>query len=232
MNKLSVYISVICVSLLLPLGVHAQTPTPHPDALSQGLYQFESLTAPQINLTGSDWTVCASFSIGALCNDDPANTLTFFVEDVDYFVIKTYFSIVASAPSFQVCIESVCGSYSNRNESGWNEWAFNVGGNAQIVLTTLTNADILLLDYMTLHPMPVDLSAISGTTGSSPTPTPEPYIVYGSVSGTSGDVETRFDMAITVGDIAVSSALLFLLFSLWAFIFLVIIPRKNHHVGE
>lgn len=233
--KLSVYISVICVSLLsMSFGVHAQTPTPHPNALQPGMYQFEDLSAPQIALTGVDWTICrpgGGLSPEGLCNDDPGETLTFYVEGVDYLTFQAYFYSSATG-QFSLCVEGVCTSHNHRiGSTGFlGQFAFDVGGNAEIVYATENNASNFL-DYIQLYPLPIDLSSISGTGGSSPTPTPEPYYIYGSISGTSGDVDTRFDMIITVGDVAVSSALLFLLFSLWAFIFLVVIPRRDN-VGE
>lgn len=233
MFRLSMYISVICVVLLMSSGVHAQTPTPHPNALQPGIYQFEDLSSPEIELTGIDWTICpanpvvSATSPDGLCNDDPSETLTFFVEDTDYLEFQTQFFSGNSYPGFEICIESNCDTYDLRWYETFAMFAFAIGGNAEIVITTTRNANPLFLDYLVLHPFPVDLSAISGTGGSSPTPTPEPYYIYGSISGSNGDVDTRFDMIVTVGDVAIASALLFLMFSAWAFFFLVVIPRRN-----
>lgn len=231
--KLSVYIGVICFSLLMSLGVHAQTPTPHPNALLPGMYQFEDLSSPDIELTGSDWSICplnaivSATSPQGLCNDDIGETITFYVQDTNFLEFQSNFFTGNSYPGFEICIESNCASYDLRWYETMAHFALDVGGNAEIVIATTRNANPLFLDYMVLHPFPIDLSSISGTGGSSPTPTPEPYYIYGSISGSNGDVDTRFDMIVTVGDVAIASALLFLMFSAWAFFFLVVIPRRN-----
>lgn len=231
--RLSIYICTVLLSFLFVQGVYAQTPTPHPNALSQGVYELEDLTAPEITLTGSDWTICGMASgstILGLCNDDPDNTLEFFVEGIDYIVFQMRTASDSTLPAFDICLEGVCESYAFRSSTGLASFPLDVNGNSNVLFTTVGNG-YHVLDFMTLHPLPIDLSAISGTGGAVPTPTPEPYYIYGTISGVSGTVATRFDMTMTVGEVAVSSALLFLLFSLWAFILLVIIPRPNH-VGE
>lgn len=66
-----------------------------------------------------------------------------------------------------------------------------------------------------------DPIAVSGSGGGGE------YCIAGSVSGTSGMVNTCFDMVITAGDVAIVNALLFLFFTVVVFSLMFLFMRSN-----
>jgi hypothetical protein len=86
--------------------------------------------------------------------------------------------------------------------------------NSQVTIT-IENDNETLFDFMTVIESP------------QPEITPEPYYIYSTVSGSSGSIDTRFDMVVTAGEVGITSALLFLFFSLWAIIFMFFFIRRD-----
>lgn len=220
---------------LLAVGVRvtAQTPTatPHPNALPPGMYQFEDLSSPEMELTGSDWSI-RIFGGGdtgdtGLGSDDDGDTLTFWVtENADYILIyrKTTSS---STGEWSICVDATCQNAQDKGGGGGLEpYAVDLFETNSEVVITKTNGNESIFDFMTIILDPNSIQAVSGTSSSSPTATPEPYYIYDTISGVSGTVATRFDMVVTAGDVAISNALIFLFFSLWA-IFLILVIGKD-----
>jgi len=210
----------------MPSGVHAQTPTPHPNALNIGMYQFEDLSSPEIELTGTDWTIQSYRGSTVLGNSTDTETLTFWVTELaDYLTIyRVTTNVELTAGEWSVCVDAICQSTEDYSGEGIEAYAVDLfETNSQVVITK-EDDEATLFDFMTIALAPSSLTSSEET--------PEPYYIFESVSGTDGNIETRFDMIVTVGDVAVSSALLFLFFSLWAFILLVIIPKRENHVGK
>lgn len=213
--------------LAIGTGVYAQTPVPtaHPAALGVGLYQFEDLSSPEVELTGAGWLVQSNIATG-LRNSQNGNTMTFHVDEhADYMLI--YREKRPATSTWQICVDAVC---TNVNDFGYSTASIEpvpiqlYETNSQIVITK-TNGGISIYDYMTIVQSEVIPSEGTGT-GTAES-TPEPYAVYGSVEGESGTVETRFDYLVTAGDVAIVSLLLVFFFSVVAAFLIMITGGDN-----
>jgi len=217
--KLSIYIYVILLCVCMPYGVYAQSP-----ALQDGIYQFEDLTSPEIELEGT-WGITSAvdsinFPLDFLSSISGTSNLQFSVVDSAYITI---YQGVWDHDLDDYTIQVDATTYSISNDYPYpsiQTIPIPVSISSTVTITRDGDSQIYL-DYLTIHSAPI------------PEATAEPYYIYNSVSDTDGNaVDTRFDMIVTAGDVAVSSALLFLFFSLWAFIFLVIIPKRDNNVGK
>lgn len=231
---------LLVLGALSPVTANAQTATPHPDALAAGLYQFENLSSPQIELTGIDWTICNLTTSGdvqrSLCDDDSGDTMEFYVTNTDYILLQAIFnSAGSSADDISITIDATpywSGLLRNPGSSGGSFDFVTIDPddtNAQITITRNTN-QAGRYDFMILQPPPIDLSSISGTGGTSPTiptATPIAYAIYGTISGVSGTVPTRFDYYVSAGDVGISVALLFLLFSIWSILIIYFVVVRD-----
>lgn len=210
---------------------HAQTPTPHPNLLTVGLYQFEDLSSPEIELTGTDWSIRDTGYDTGLGDDDIDDTLTFWTgTDSDYLLLGVY-SPNSGDSEFDICVDATCQSIAHDIMDGDLIIPIDLfSTNSEVVITkTQSNSKESVFDFVALVLDPNSIQAISGTTpGVSPTATPPPYYIFGTVTGVSGTVATRFDMVVTAGDVAITNSLLFLFFSLWAIICIVVFVRRGN----
>lgn len=164
---------LVVAVFFIATAVHAQL---------HGAYQFEDLTAPQANISGTwfitDDTLASSVS-GSYIEFDVDNT-------VNQMLITTIQNASGTYGFYRVC--------SINCENASRSTAVNVSGTV-----TITKSDNITsqFDYLQLIPAVM-------------TPTPNPSIVMSDISGTN----TEFHMIVTAGDVAISSALLFLLFTL------------------
>jgi hypothetical protein len=214
---------MILLATVLILGTYpalAQTATPDPNALLPGVYQMESLTAPQLEASDG-WVISSSiagtpYPIYGLASDDQERTIELSVlhagwidlahgvgtdDELTVTIAGTPTVIDTAWPAPGVVISSI-----------------PVGGDAEIVITG-ANA---WLDRLTVHELFVET-----------TPEPEPWIdlIYETPDG---DVTARFEYRATAADVAIVGVLAFVAVSLWAGILLMIYTRRNtrDEVGE
>lgn len=193
--------------------VFAQTATPHPNALPVGIYQFEDLSSPEIELSGPGWSLGSTNPIDYLQNTNASDEMVFYVTDLSAYLLINNSSNVANS-DFRVCVDAVCEDFVSEDD-GWYTQGVNLSGtNSQITIINLDGVRNRF-DYMIVGATGAVASTVSGT---YPTATPNPAYIYGTISGVSGTVTTRFDMTITAGEVAISSALLFLFFSAVVFV--------------
>jgi len=202
----------------MPYGVHAQS------SLLPGVYQFEDLTSPDIELEGS-WVITNSisgttFPVDFLSSISGTSNLQFNVIDASYLII--YQGVWDhDLEDFTIQVDETSYDISNDYPSASIQSIPIPVSISSTVTITRANDSQIYLDYLTIHPVII------------PEETPEPYYIYSAVSDTDGNpVDTRFDMIVTAGDVAIASALLFLFFSLWAFIFFLVIPKRDNNVGK
>lgn len=273
---MSLFRTYLLVILLFGVGLvaHAQTATPHPNALPPGIYRFKDLSAPEIALTGSDWSIrCDSFICG-LGNDNTGETLTFWItKDVDGFMIQ-HRMYSTSPGTWDICFNGTnCNSISdNGNANVYLSRFFKSFRTNTEVKITRTSSNESIYDSLLIIPIqdgsnptetytptatftatptftptatftPTETFTPTATFTATPTFTPTATFtpagsvsgtggdcdcfIYGSISGVSGTVSTRFDMVVTAGDVAVSSALLFLFFSLCAIFFIFVMSPHD-----
>lgn len=185
------------LNLSILLGVQAQ--------LDPGYYEFE--TAPGLTYTGT-WTTTTLMTLSYRNAGAQNDNVTFQVNG-DYLII--YRILTSGFGQAEVCIDSVCSymeSKASVNVFGYPAWFILSGSDPHTVSITRTQTGS--------NAVALDSFAVIEAIEDVPESTPEPYYIYGSISGSEGDIETRFDMVATAGDVAVSGALLFLFFSLWA----------------
>lgn len=233
---LSVYRYLVILIILVAIPVHAQTPTPHPNALPPTFYNFRDLSSPEIELTGT-WVIAG----GCLRGVNIGASITFHVTNASDFAHIVALAINTTGPRayFNMYIDDalIYGDDTFKDFNGLHTYYLDLpSSNSEIrIQITTTNGDYLHLCHLELFPdyqgiLDAISSSSSGSvsgTVSSATPTPIPYAVYDTISGVSGTVSTRFDYLVTVGDVAVSSALLFLMFSLWAGLLIVVVVRHD-----
>lgn len=231
MSKLT-RIFTICAFWCFAGLAHAQTPTPHPNALTPGYYNFEDLSSPEIELTGAGWSVSTFRNVTGLNNASSGDTLTFWVlANAHYLTIyRRTFDNNTNDGEWTICVNTTgCTDVIDYHGVGLDPVLIPLSGTNSEIVITHTNTRDTLFDAMTiaLDPASIVTGVVSGTS-PSPTATPDPAIIYGTVTGVSGTVTTRFDMRVTAGDVSNVSALLFLGFSLWAIVLLVLfMSRKN-----
>lgn len=217
----------VCLIFLVVGGmVNAQTPTPtstpHPNALDVGMYQFEDLTSPQIELTGT-WSIKVSDTTEFLSSSENGATLSFHVDSLaDYLIIEREVRST-SVGTWSICIDSLpCEAVTDSgNTMSIYPVAIELPDTNSHVVITKTNAMETAFDFMTIQ------FGLTNFDSLLPEETPDPNYSYSSVSGTEGEIETRFDMIVTAGDVAVSSALLFLVFSFWAIVIVYFVVHKH-----
>jgi len=188
-----------------------------PIALEAGVYQFDELTAPDIDLTG-DWVITSNvdgtdYPVDFLSSITGTSSLQFNVVDSSYITI---YQAVWDHDLDDYTIQVDDTSYDISNDypsSSIETISIPVSVSSSVTISRVGTAQIHL-DYLTIQSAP------------QPTPTAEPYIIYDTISGVSGTTATRFDMSATAGDVAISSALIFLFFSLWS-IFLILLIGKD-----
>lgn len=217
----------------LPSATPAPTPTTHPDALEPGLYHFELLDSPYIQVSGTHWSVTDFRYMTGLENDTNGESLSFWTSpNAYYIVVKQRINDSSSNDgTFEVCVYTY---YSDCVDRGsWyrdsDTFVIELGGslwNTQVTFTK-TNNQVNSFDYMEIFPNSLreTLPPFSGEIAPYDTPTPDPAYIYGSISGVSGTISTRFDMVVTAGDVAVTNSLLFLFFSFWAIVFIIVVVR-------
>jgi len=219
----------IIVSFFCGSGLaFGQTATPHPNALPVGGYVFTELSSPDIELGGTGWGIRSQTGQTRLHTLTDGDTLTFYVEDnADYLMI--FGDGFTSNSYWDICVDATCQTINDRNDTGGDKTVLVhlLGTNSEVVITK-NGGNRTQFQYMQIILDPDSITAVSGTGGGvSPTATPEPYYIYGTISGVSGTVSTRFDMVVTAGDVAISNALIFLFFSLWAIFIIYILRRDN-----
>lgn len=194
----------LSLSFILTLGVQAQ--------LEPGYYEFES--AMGLTYTGS-WTEVNNGTNYQMIANTSSSIVEFEV-DGDYMII--YRVMGTNLGQAEVCIDSVCSYLESKLATGNYQYTpagYVLSGDDPHTVSiqrvnNSANNGVVLDSFMIWQTVSIS--------GSSPESTPEPYYTYSTVSGTSGDIDTRFDMVVTAGDVAISSALLFLFFSIWVFI--------------
>jgi len=209
-------VAMFCIAT----AVYAQTPTPHPNALTIGAYDFEDLSAPQINLTGSFSIVSFSY-VDSLFASNTNDEINFYVRDVDYLILQSFGG--SSGVDYRVCVEYVCDDFVHYSFEFFQHIIQVPDRNAFVQIIKLDDGDSYF-DYMIMDGVQTSVSSSI----VSATATPNPAYIYGTISGVSGTVQTRFDMVVTAGDVAISSALLFLLFSLFSILIIAVVYK--HHV--
>lgn len=124
---------------------YAQTATPDPNALALGMYQFEDLTSPQIELSGN-WYLSGS----RLASDLEDSTATFFVDEyADYLVIHRAVT-TTDFGTWSICVDSeMCLDVSDYGVGGGIEpVAFGLlDTNSEIVITKDNNNETAF-DFM------------------------------------------------------------------------------------
>ena len=157
-----------------------------------GVYQFETVTAPQVNISGT-WFVSGDVLLSSVSG----SYVEFAVSDnVQYVEIELQQNTSGTYGNYNICASACTGS-------SRQSLAVNVSGTVTIAKTDNEESRFDYFKAVQSVPTPV------------PTPTPNPAITYSSISGISGTYGTEFHMTVTAGDVAISSALIFLLFSLW-----------------
>jgi len=217
---------IVLAVFIIASTVFAQTPTPHPNALTPDLYQFEDLTAPEISLAGN-WSITSDVWGDYLTTNSGGDTLDFYVTNASY--VSIYSVGFNSGAYFQLCIDGTdCQEWRTTSPGVEAQimHSFNVQGNAHINIENARANRSIGLDMLIIGSQYVDISSISGTGGTSPTPTPNPAYIYGTISGVSGTVTTRFDVTVTAGEVAISSALLFLFFSMWSVAIIALVLKR------
>lgn len=128
------------------------TSTPHNDALVIGMYQFEDLSSPQIELTGT-WSVDVDETTETLVSSEDDATMTFHVNEfADYIIIHREVK-PALFGTWSMCIDAMpCLDVSDYSTGmGIEPIAFQLPDtNSQIVITK-TNSNESAFDFMTIE---------------------------------------------------------------------------------
>lgn len=184
------------------------TSTPHNSALGFGMYQFEDLSSPQIELTGT-WSIEVNGTTESLISSENGATLTFHVDTTaDYLLI--YRSVTdTNFGAWSLCIDAMpCLSISDSGTDGIEPVAIELSDtNSQIVITK-TDGNVSKFDFMTISvgesafiQTPTAVSSpvvifvpIIATPITTPTPNHVDYIE------TSEGANVRLDNTVTTGD--------------------------------
>lgn len=206
-------VAVFCIATV----VFAQTPTPHPNALDNGFYDFTELTSPDIELSLGGWSVGSDYLRGS-----GAYQMEFYVTDnTDFVVMGATADHSSDTARFDICVVAVSRCWNMRFDHSEQKFIELYEINSLITITRDNNN--MLFHFMELHAVQ---SAISGTQDITTESTPA-YIVASAVSGTNGDVDTEFHYVVTAGDVAISTVLIILFFSLCAFIIIMMVFRSD-----
>lgn len=208
MRGVITYIALLFIGLM-GVGAYAQTPS----VIPPGVYQLEEMTSPQLNLTGS-WVITSTISgttypISFLSSISDTSTVTFDVYGNSLIIYQGVYNHTLDL--WELSINGTPQAVSNDYpQEAIQPIPIPLSGISSTVTITRAGTSQIYLDFMSLHN----------------DPTPDPNITYGSISGT--DIETQFNMSVTAGDIAISSALLFLLFTIWIVIFIALFVRGKN----
>ena len=126
------------------------TSTPHNDALAVGMYQFEDLASPQIELAGTWGTELIETTETLVSSEDEA-TLTFHVTSIaDYLVI--YRSVTSTSfGTWSMCIDAMpCLNVSDYGTDGIEAVAIELPDTNSQVVITKTNDESSKFDFMTI----------------------------------------------------------------------------------
>jgi hypothetical protein len=213
--------------------VYAQTPTPHPHALDNGFYFYEDLSVDQLELSaGWNTTSCIYGYCGAwTTSGNTANTVyarVYYTESSDYAEIT---SVGDSGDStYGICTAYGCSPSSGDHliRSLLITRFIPLQDNGYIDFYSRDGRDKLVhsVELKTYEPI---AGVISGTNPLA-TSTPNPSIIYGTITGVSGTVATEYHNIITAGDVAVSTSFLFLIFTI--VLFAVVVVVFGSHVRE
>lgn len=191
---------------------HAQTPTPHPNALQNGYYEFKDLASPQIELPEGSWTVGSDYLRGS-----GAYEMEFYVTDeTDFLIIGATAEHSSDTARFNLCVVALSRCLEIRLEYTEQEYIELYEINSLITIIRTNNNT--RFHFMELHSV-ANTGSVSGTEAVA---TPD-YVVPITVSGTSGE----FHYVITAGDVSIINALIFLFLSLWAIILIMLVFKPH-----
>lgn len=187
----------ITVLFILALSTiaYAQTPTntPHPSALTVSVHQFEDLSSPEIELTGT-WSVNVVGSTETLLSSVSGSSMTFNVNvNADYLLIyrQTY---TADPGQWTACIDALpCLTVSDAGNDSIQPVAIKLSDTYSEIVVTKTDNNESQFDFMTIA---LGEAAIQATphiivipliaTPVSGTPTPD-YTSYVEATDEAGD---------------------------------------------
>jgi len=187
---------VIAVCIITTI-TYAQTATPHPNTLSVGLYQFEDLSSPEMELTGN-WYISGN----TLASDQTDSTATFYVDEfADYLIIHRGVTNTLSG-TWSICVDSaMCGIISDYGNGGIEPVAYSLlDTNSEIVITKLDDnpsgfdfMEIAVGSNAITSPVIVYVPLVATPIATT---TPETMTF---ISGTDGNY-TRIDNSVTTGE--------------------------------
>lgn len=205
---------LFCVTLASQAQTNTPTPTStaHPNALNAGMYQFEDLESPQIELTGV-WSIDVEETTETLFSDEDGATLTMNITPLsDYLVIYRAVT-TTSFSTWSLCVDDMpCLTISDYGTGGIEPVAVELADTYSEIVITKTNAQASKFDFMTISiGQDAIINAVSTIAApnivivpliATPITTPTPNsVTYAEATDEAGyTVYTRRENTITTGD--------------------------------